>query len=51
MTFDTLRAVVDFQGEDYARSYVPEPAREVLKRWDERAEHFEVVAERETSSR
>ncbi len=42
MTFDTLRSVALFQGEDYERAYVPESARRVLKRWDERSRHFEV---------
>jgi antibiotic biosynthesis monooxygenase (ABM) superfamily enzyme len=42
MTFDSLQSVIDFQGEDYERSYVPEAARQVLKSWDEVSEHFEV---------
>lgn len=43
MTFDSIRSVIDFQGEDYARSYVPDVARAVLKRWDKTASHFEVL--------
>lgn len=43
MTFDSLQSVIDFQGEDYARSYVPDAARAVLKRWDETASHYEVL--------
>lgn len=43
MTFDNLQNVIDFQGEDYTRSYVPDAARAVLKRWDEHAVHYEVV--------
>ena len=46
MTFDSLQSVIDFQGEDYEVSYVPVPAQAVLKRWDERAAHFEVLDER-----
>ncbi len=42
MTFDTLRNVIDFQGQDYRRSYVPDAARKVLKRWDRESEHYEV---------
>lgn len=42
MTFDSLQNVIDFQGEDYAVAYVPESARKVLSRWDERAAHYEV---------
>ena len=44
MTFDSLQNVIDFQGEDYARCYVPDAAQRVLKRWDERAEHYEAVS-------
>lgn len=44
MTFDSIQSVVDFQGEDYERSYVPAPAQGVLKRWDDRAAHFEILA-------
>ncbi len=43
MTFASLANVVAFQGADYARSYVPDAARAVLKRWDETAAHYEVV--------
>ena len=42
MTFDSLQSVIDFQGEDYERSYVPDAAREVLKRWDRASGHYEV---------
>ena len=41
MTFNSLRNVIDFQGEDYERSYVPDAARKVLKRWDESSSHYE----------
>ena len=46
MTFDSLQSVIDFQGEDYERSYVPDAAQQVLKRWDQRASHFEVLDDR-----
>lgn len=46
MTFDSLDNVIAFQGEDYERSYVPDAARKVLNRWDERAAHYEVVETR-----
>ena len=46
MTFDSIDAVKDFQGEDYRRAYVPPEAREVLSRFDDTADHFEVVAMR-----
>ncbi|MGD2122226.1 MAG: antibiotic biosynthesis monooxygenase [Gemmatimonadota bacterium] len=51
MTFDSLQSVVDFQGEDYERSYVPKPAQAVLKRWDLKATHFEVLDERANPTR
>ncbi len=41
MTFDSLQNVIDFQGENYERSYVPAAARQVLKRWDESSSHYE----------
>ena len=42
MTFNALQHVIDFQGGDYQRSYVPEAAQKVLKRWDHISEHYEV---------
>ena len=44
MTFESLQSVIDFQGEDYSRAYVPEVARSVLSRWDEHAAHYETQA-------
>ena len=46
MTFESLDNVIQFQGEDYARCYVPEEARQVLKHWDPFASHFETVESR-----
>ncbi len=43
MTFDRLQNVIDFQGEDYECSYVPDAARKVLERWNDTAQHFEAV--------
>ena len=48
MTFDSLKNVKDFQGKDYAKAYVPDSARKVLKRWDKEAEHYEAVEKRTT---
>jgi hypothetical protein len=48
MTFDSLDSVIAFQGEDYARSCVPDVARAVLKRWDPTATHYAVL-ERESA--
>ena len=47
MTFDSLECVIDFQGADYARCYVPDAAKAVLKRWDQIATHYETVETRE----
>lgn len=46
MTFQSIQSVIAFQGEDYERCYVPEPAQAVLKRWDLRSAHFEVLDDR-----
>jgi antibiotic biosynthesis monooxygenase (ABM) superfamily enzyme len=42
MWFDTWDAVRQFAGEDYERAYVPPAAREVLARFDERSQHYEI---------
>ena len=46
MTFDSLQNVIDFQGEDYQKCYVPDAAQKVLKRWDQRSAHYETVETR-----
>jgi len=43
MTFDSLQNVIDFQGEDYTRCYVPDAARLLLKRWDRISAHYEEI--------
>lgn len=48
MTFDSIDDVIAFQGEDYARCYVPDAARAVLNRWDDRSAHYEVIERRGT---
>ena len=42
MWFDTLDAVRLFAGEDYSLAVVPPKARLILKRFDERSQHYEV---------
>jgi heme-degrading monooxygenase HmoA len=42
MWFDSLEAVKQFAGEDYERSYVPDIAKNVLSRHDERSQHYEI---------
>lgn len=46
MWFDSLDSIVAFTGEDYAVAHVPDAARRVLKRFDERSAHFEVLDRR-----
>lgn len=43
MTFNSIRDVINFQGEDYEKAYVPEAAQRVLKRWDKVSSHYHVV--------
>jgi len=42
MWFASWDAVKQFAGEDYERAYVPAAAREVLARFDERSQHYEI---------
>lgn len=50
MTFDSIQSVIDFQGQDYERAYVPEAARAVLTRWDQKSQHYEALEARTTDS-
>ncbi len=43
ITFDSLQNVIEFQGDDYTRAYVPEAAQVLLKRWDEYCVHYDVL--------
>jgi antibiotic biosynthesis monooxygenase (ABM) superfamily enzyme len=43
MRFDSLDAVKAFAGDDYEHSFVPPQARAVLKRFDERAQHYDHI--------
>ena len=42
MWFDSWDAVKQFVGEDYEKAYVPQKARQVLERFDDRSQHYEV---------
>lgn len=42
MWFDSWDAVRQFAGEDYEKAYVPPKARQILSRYDERSQHYEV---------
>jgi hypothetical protein len=47
MWFDSLEAIKAFVGEDNSVSHVPDAARAVLSRFDDRAAHYEVIDRRE----
>jgi hypothetical protein len=47
MWFDSIEAIKAFMGEDFTLSHVPAAARAVLKRFDDRASHYEVIDRRE----
>ena len=50
MSFDSLEAVREFAGEDYELAVVPEKARALLSHFDERSQHYEIRAERNSAS-
>ncbi len=43
ITFESIQSVIEFQGEDYSRCYVPDAAQKVLERWDQHASHYETL--------
>ncbi|MDX1285033.1 MAG: hypothetical protein R3182_08480 [Draconibacterium sp.] len=43
MTFDSIQNVIDFQGDDYKKCYVPESAQKLLKRWDKESSHYDAI--------
>jgi heme-degrading monooxygenase HmoA len=45
MRFDSLEAIREFAGEDYEVAVVPEKARALLARFDERSRHYELRTE------
>jgi heme-degrading monooxygenase HmoA len=44
--FESLDAVRAFAGDDYERAVVEPEARQLLSRFDERSEHYEIVLDR-----
>jgi len=42
MEFDSLDAVREFAGAEYEVAVVPPTARQILKRFDERSQHYEI---------
>lgn len=47
MRFDSIDSVRVFAGEDYEAAYVPTSARAVLKRFDDRSQHYQLRESRE----
>lgn len=47
MRFESMDSVKEFAGDDYETAYVPSDAREILTRFDDRAQHYEVREQRE----
>jgi hypothetical protein len=45
MSFDSIAAVRVFAGEDYEVAVVPPKAQALLKRFDERSQHYEIRAD------
>ena len=43
MWFDTIEAVKKFAGEEYEKAHVPEKARSLLKRFDKKSLHTELI--------
>lgn len=41
MRFESIDGIKEFVGEDYEAVYVPEKARQILKRFDQRSIHCE----------
>ena len=46
MTFESLQNVIDFQGVEYKRGYIPDVAQKVLKRWDQESRHYDLIEKR-----
>jgi hypothetical protein len=42
MWFDSWDALKEFAGENYDKAYVPSRAREILSRFDEVSQHYEL---------
>jgi hypothetical protein len=47
MWFDSWEAVKEFAGEEYEKAYVPPKARELLARFDDRSQHYEIRERRD----
>lgn len=45
LQFSSIESVKKFAGEDYQKAYIPEKAKQLLKRYDSTASHFELKQE------
>ena len=45
MLFDNIESVKAFAGDDYEQCVVPTEARKVLKRFDMKSQHYEIIQE------
>ena len=45
LQFESLHALKTFEGENYEIAYIPDNAKEVLSRYDEKTEHYEFIEE------
>jgi hypothetical protein len=43
MWFDSVESIIEFAGDDYEKAVVPEKAQNILKRYDDRSQHYEVL--------
>jgi len=50
MSFDSLAAVREFAGKDYELAVVPPKARQLLARFDQRSQHYELRAKKSQSA-
>ena len=46
--FDRLQSIEAFVGRDIEAAHMPEAAQKVLKRWDDRVVHYEVLDEKDS---
>ena len=42
MWFDSMDSIVEFAGKDYEKAVVPDKAQQVLSRFDQRSQHYDV---------
>jgi hypothetical protein len=45
LQFDSINDVISFAGVNYENAYIPDNAKSVLKRYNKKAEHYELKGE------